>query len=85
MSEQKISLGDEAKDTITGFSGIVVAVTKWLHGCERVTIQPKSLHDGSPIEPRTFDAPQCELVTPKAQPVGDPRTGGPRPEPSRGR
>ena len=36
------NLGDEVKDTITGFKGIVVARTEWLNGCARVTVQPQS-------------------------------------------
>jgi hypothetical protein len=28
-----IKLGDTARDTISGCTGVVVADTKWLHGC----------------------------------------------------
>lgn len=77
-------MGDVAKDTITGFEGVVVARTKWLHGCERLTIQPQSLHDGKPVESATFDEPQLALVR-RAVQLGTTDGGGPRPEPSRGR
>lgn len=79
-----IRLGDEAKDTITGFTGVVVAETKWLHGCVRLTLQPRELKDGQPHETRTFDLPQLVLVGKKAA-KGTGATGGPRPEPERGR
>jgi hypothetical protein len=77
-----IKLGDVAKDTITGFTGVVVAATKWLHGCERLTLQPQSLHEGKPVESQTFDLPQLELVAAKVA-KGTDETGGPRPEPVR--
>lgn len=63
MSEFKpIGLGDRVKDPITGFSGIVIAVTSWLHGCVRICVQPEKLHDGKPIDERSFDQPQLVLV-----------------------
>ena len=41
--KKRIELGDTAKDSITGFSGVVIATTFWLHGCERLTLQPQKL------------------------------------------
>ena len=77
-----IKLGDLAKDTITGFEGVVIAITEWLHGCRRMTLQPKALKDGSPIASATFDEPQLELIGNEVSrhPV---RTGGPQAEPSK--
>lgn len=77
-----IKLGDLARDTITGFTGVVVCQSEWLHGCIRLSLQPKELKDGKPIEHMTFDLPQLELVpsTPAKSTSG---TGGPRPEPTR--
>jgi hypothetical protein len=57
-----ISLGDKVKDKITGLKGIVVAITNWLHGCTRITIQPEGLKDGKPYDTYTFDEPQAELI-----------------------
>lgn len=80
-----IHLGDEAKDTITGFQGIVVAITEWLYGCRRMMLQPGKLtKDGAPSEAKTFDEPQIKLVKARAH-KGTQETGGPRPEPERGR
>jgi hypothetical protein len=82
-----LKLGCTAKDTISGFSGTVVAITEWLNGCQRVTIQPREMKDGKPIEPHTFDAEQIEVVEPATpRPAG---LGGPpispvgRPDPVR--
>ena len=89
-SHMPINLGDLARDTITGYQGIVIARTEWLHGCRRLCLQAPSLHDGKPIDSATFDEPQLVLVKPgvaqsmagaDAAPAS--RTGGPRPEPQR--
>ena len=77
-----IRLGDVAKDSISGFTGTVIAETNWLYGCKRMTLQPDKLHDGKPIESHTFDEPQLVLVS-RAGAVKEVKTGGPRPEPSR--
>ncbi len=79
-----IELGDIAKDKVTGYTGVVIARTKWLYGCERFTLQTKEMKDGKPIDNCSFDGPQLKLVSRAfLEPKTD--TGGPRPEPSRGR
>ena len=82
MARPNVSLGDKAKDTITGYEGIVVAITEWLNGCRRITIQPQALHDGKPIDSHTFDAEQIEVVS-VAAPVALKKTGGPSISPVR--
>lgn len=77
-----IALGDEVKDTITGLTGVVVAITDWLNGCQRIQVQPRELKDGKPVETSGFDVEQVELVTP-AQPVAKVNTGGPHDAPTR--
>ena len=75
----KINLGDECRDTITGFTGIAVARTIWLHGCDRVTLQPKVDKDGKIPDNNTFDEVQLEVIKAKVKPK-EPKitTGGPR-------
>ena len=83
----ELNLGDKAKDPITGFEGVVIARTQWLHGCARVTLQPQSLtNDGRPTEAHTFDELQLVLVERDAMKKATPeerKKGGPRPEPTR--
>lgn len=82
MGKKRIELGDVARDTVTGFTGVVICDAKWLHGCRRLMLQPQALHDGKPVEATSFDEPQLVLVkTKEAAGTGD--TGGPRPEPKR--
>lgn len=85
---QTINLGDIARDTVTGFEGVVIGIIQWLYGCRRISIQPRELKDGKPIEHVSFDEPQVALIQKAAVPSIDStptlaRTGGPRPEPTR--
>lgn len=80
-----IELGDKVKDPITGFTGIVVAKTTWLHGCNRMQVQPQELtKDGAPKDGQVFDEMQLSLVkkaviqSTNARPVTEGKTGGPR-------
>ena len=88
MSEVVVELGDSVKDTITGFSGVVVAITTWMYGCRRIIVQPKKVGaDGKPVDNQAFDEPQLK-VTRRAN-VSDKTTeqrrkkGGPRPLPTK--
>jgi len=82
VKRSNIGLGDTARDTITGFTGVVICEAKWLHGCRRLTLQPRELKDGKPVEMQTFDEPQlAKIAAPPSATTG--HTGGPRPEPTR--
>jgi len=59
---KEIKLGQEVKDTVTGFTGIAVSVTEFLQGCRRVEVQPKVDEAGKLQELGTFDEPQLEVV-----------------------
>lgn len=55
--------GDEAKDIVTGFRGIITSRTTWLHGCDRLTITPNKLSsEGSTIKEETFDEQRIEVI-----------------------
>lgn len=83
MTNKPIKLGCLARDTISGFTGIVIAITDWLNGCRRITIQPKELKDGKPIESHTFDVEQVELVKPEPAKAAQKSVGGPSISPAR--
>jgi len=80
--DDRLKLGDRAKDQISGFTGVIVAMTEWLNGCRRITIQPESLHEGKPVASSTFDAEQVARVEPGPE-LGPSRTGGPSIAPER--
>lgn len=59
----EVTLGDEAKDSISGFKGVVVAITEWLYGCRRIVIQPQILDkEGKPFDGQSFDELQVEVT-----------------------
>lgn len=58
----KIKLGDEVKDEVTGFQGIAVARTNWMHGCDRIVIQPPVKEDGKHPDHCSFDEPSVVCV-----------------------
>jgi len=80
MAAKAIKLGDEVEDVITGFSGIAVAKTDWIHGCSRVTIQPPVDKDGKHPDAISFDEPAVKLVKKeKVKPdIRRNKTGGPK-------
>jgi len=60
-----IKLGDKVKDKITGYTGIVIGISKFLQGCRRIGVQAQKLHEGTPISAVWFDEPQLEVVKTK--------------------
>lgn len=58
-------LGDEAKDKITGFSGIIICRSQYLHNCNTYGLRPTELKDGAPGDTVWFDEPQLDLVKQK--------------------
>jgi hypothetical protein len=44
-----------ARDSLTGFRGIVTARTEYLYGVPQVCIVPKQLQDGLPITGQWFE------------------------------
>jgi hypothetical protein len=65
------SLGDELKDSVTGFTGVAIAKTDWIHQCTRWTLQPKVGKDGKIPDNATFDEPALVLL--KAGAVAAPK------------
>ena len=80
---KQLKLGDLAKDGITGFTGIVVCRSEWLNGCVRLTLQPKALKDGRPVEQETFDIEQLQSAHGSAFKPRCVPSGGPKPTPAR--
>ncbi len=60
----KVNLGDEVKDKITGFRGIVIGITRWLNGCSRVGVQPRKVQKdkGKIAEAEWIDENQLAIV-----------------------
>jgi hypothetical protein len=73
-----IDLGDRVEDRVTGIKGIVVAVTFWLNGCQRLVIQPPADKDNKLVDAITVDVEQVALVKKHVIEVAEKvPTGGP--------
>ena len=70
-------LGDKAKCKVSGFTGVVVAETRWLNGCIRITLQPPAKNDGTLPASETFDVGQIEIVKAMAVRPAPSDDGGP--------
>ncbi len=77
-----VQLGDTVEDRLTGVKGIATARTEWMEGCSRVTIQPKELKDGLPVDAHVADERDTKIIK-RAKPAPAVKTGGPRPAPTR--
>ncbi len=81
-TREDLPLGRRAKDTISGFEGIIESRTEWLNGCFRVGLAPDHLDkDGKMLDSRAFDAEQIHVFPEqvvKEKPV-EARTNGPTP------
>lgn len=66
---------------VTGFIGIAVGRTTWLHGCDRIIVQPQGLNkDGKTFDNQSFDEPDLVVIKKAKAKEGRHDTGGPRPE-----
>lgn len=74
-----INLGDEVKDSVSGFTGIAIGRSEFLNGCARVGVQPKVQKDGTLKDAVWFDEPQLTVLKKNKVKVGPRNTGGPVP------
>ena len=59
----RIKLGQEVRDNISGFQGIATCRCLWLHGCERIVVQPPFNKKEQKLpDTGCFDEPQLEIV-----------------------
>ncbi|MEO0385075.1 MAG: hypothetical protein AAF234_16130 [Pseudomonadota bacterium] len=72
-----VKLGDKAKDAVTGFKGIIVAISEHISGCRTVGLQPKTGKDGTIPECQWFDVERVKVLKPAAVKVTCAPTGGP--------
>ena len=63
MEEVKtIKLGDKVLDSITGFTGVAVSITKRLAASTRIAVQGEKLIKGVPVELQYFDEERLEVL-----------------------
>lgn len=70
-------LGDEVKDKVTGFKGVVTSKTFFLNGCIQVGISAPLTKDGKMGESWNIDESQIEVTVTKKVKVKEKSVGGP--------
>ena len=75
--ESHLNWGQECIDTITGFKGKVVAITKWQNGCIRIGLRAKINESGKYPEAEWFD--EADLLP--IEKIAQKGPGGPRENP----
>lgn len=56
------NFGKKAKDKVTGFTGIITALTVYMYGCEQYLITPPVDKDGKRVNGEWFDSGRIELI-----------------------
>lgn len=67
-STYNVERGDRVRDSITGYTGIVLARSEYLNGCVRFLVVSEKLEDGKSVD-ETFDAHQLEILEKGAVPA----------------
>ena len=57
-----IKLGQEARDKITGFKGVITAHVKYLFGCDQYGLTPPVDADGKTRDTQYFDEGRIEVI-----------------------
>jgi len=78
----RISLGDKAKDVVTGFEGTVTGHCQYLTGCDQYVLTPPA-REGKIIDSGWFDENRIEVIkkdTVKLTKTKKNKKGGPAPK-----
>jgi len=81
MQRPNIALGDKAECQVTGFKGIVTAISDYIDGCRQVCLTPKVGKDGQVMESHWFDIERLKVKKQSAINLNSQPTGGPQPSP----
>ena len=75
-----MELGQNARDKITGFEGIITGRAEYLTGCTQFALAPKALPDGSIRATEWFDEGRVEVMGTAitSADVAGPKNGGPQ-------
>lgn len=82
MANRKPQLGDQVKDSVTGFKGVVTAIAEYLTGCKQFLVQPpvekKSAHY---VDGRWIDEDRLAVTKASAVSISVERNGPDIPAP----
>lgn len=77
--EFKFSNGEEVRDVVSGFTGIIDCVSLWINGCKRYSVQPR-MKEGDTVRPdgMWIDEESIEKISDGVKNIVKPTpTGGP--------
>lgn len=57
-----VELGDQVRDKVTGFKGIVTGQAQYLTGCKQVMVTPRASEDGKYVDACWLDVDRVEVV-----------------------
>lgn len=77
-----LELGDEVMDTLTSFTGIIIATNQNISGCDQLCIQPP-VKDGTYQDAHWFDVERIGLLSKSKVKMTARRTGADSVPPSR--
>lgn len=56
----KLELGQFVRDKVTGYEGCITSRAEHISGCDTYGVQPQTMKDGVPQDPKWFDEPRLE-------------------------
>ncbi len=71
-----LELGVMARDKITGFEGVMVAIAHYISGCSQVLLAPKVDDKGGYRDSQWFDEQRCTAVGPEVIKLDNGNTPG---------
>lgn len=75
--EFKYNLGQKAKDKVTGYTGVINAVARYINGCNKYSVQAPVDKDMKMPDSFWFDELSIEVQDAPAVPDKVVKTGGP--------
>lgn len=78
-----VDLGDQVRDKVTGFKGIVTGKAQYLTGCKQVLVTPKVGEDGKYLDACWLDVDRVEIIGKGIVQIEVVDNGGPQQSPSR--
>ena len=65
MPTKIVELGDEVKEAVTGFVGVVTGIASYITGCDQASVVPKAKKDGTLGDGQWFDIVRLKVVKKK--------------------
>lgn len=78
-----VELGDQVRDKVTGFKGIVTGQAQYLTGCKQVMVTPRVGDDGKYVDACWLDVDRVEMIGKGVVKIDIVDNGGPQSAPSK--